>query len=95
MDRIYNDAKDKNVSAVMIYGKNNKAYVDEKCTVQMSTSELAEVFKKRGVISIDGKLYTPLSYSVASDVGSIVYVDPKSGEATTAVLGTLSAAKDK
>nr|DAP46084.1 MAG TPA: hypothetical protein [Caudoviricetes sp.] len=94
MDRIYNDAKDKNVSAVVIYGKTNKAYSDKECTVQMTTSELCEAFKKRGVIDISGKLYAPLSYSVASDVGSVIYVDPKSGEATTAVLGSLSAAKD-
>lgn len=94
MDRIYNDAKDKNVSAVVIYGKSNKAYVDEECTVEMTTSELEEVFKKRGVINISGKFYTPLSYSVASGIGSVVYVDPKSGETTTAVLGTLSAVKD-
>lgn len=94
MDRIFNDAKDKNVSAVIIYGKNNKAYVDEKYTVQMKTSELEEAFKKRGVIKVGEKLYAPLSYSVASDIGSVIYVDPKSGEATTAVLVTLSADKD-
>ena len=96
MDRIFDDAKDKNVRATYIYGKasDTKAYSDAKYTVQMKTSELSEIFKKGGVVKIGSKLYTPLSYSETAKVGSVVIVDPKSGEATTAVLTSLTAVAD-
>ena len=46
MEKLYNDAKDKNVSATYIYGKSSdtKAYADSGCTIQMKTSELKEAF---------------------------------------------------
>ena len=53
MDKIFNQAKDKNVSAVIIYGKENDsvedplAYADEACTIAMKTSELKDAFLKR------------------------------------------------
>ena len=48
MVKLFDDAKDKNVSATYIYGKasDTKAYADEACTVQMKTSELREAVLK-------------------------------------------------
>lgn len=96
MERIYDDAKDKNVRATYIFGKasDTKAYADSGCTVQLTTSELKEIFLKGGVIKIGDKLYTALHYYETSGAGTVVYVNPKSGEATTAVLGTLVAKVD-
>ena len=96
MEKLYNDAKDKNVSATYIYGKtgDTKAYADSGCTVQMKTSELKEAFLKRALIVIGNNFYIPVSFSVASNVGSVTYAKPNSSTATSADLGTLTAAKD-
>ena len=42
MDKIFDQAKDKNVAAIVIYGKGSdkKAYTDSACTIQFKTSEL-------------------------------------------------------
>lgn len=96
MEKLYNDAKDKNVSATYIYGKasDTKAYADSGCTVQMKTSELKEAFLKRALIVIGNNFYIPVSFSVTSNAGSVTYAKPNSSTATSADLGTLTAAKD-
>ena len=96
MEKLYNDAKDKNVSATYIYGKTSdtKAYADSSCTVQMKTSELKEAFLKRALIVIGNNFYIPVSFSVTSNAGSVTYAKPNSSTATSADLGTLTAAKD-
>lgn len=96
MERIYDQAKDVHVRGTYVYGKasDTAAYVDSACTVKYKTSELKEVFIKGAVINIAGTLYTPLSFSVTSDVGSVTYAKPNSTTATSADLGTLSAVED-
>ena len=96
MEKLYNDAKDKNVSATYIYGKtgDTKAYADSGCTIQMKTSELKEAFLKRALIVIGNNFYIPVSFSVTSNTGSVTYAKPNSSTATSADLGTLTAAKD-
>ena len=97
MEKLYNDAKDQNVSATYIYGKSSsdtKAYADSGCTIQMKTSELKEAFLKRAIIVIGDAFYIPVSFSVSSNVGSVTYAKPNSSTATSADLGTLTAAKD-
>ena len=96
MEKLYNDAKDKNVSATYIYGKtgDTKAYADSGCTVQMKTSELKEAFLKRALIVIGNNFYIPVSFSVTSNARSVTYAKPNSSTATSADLGTLTAAKD-
>lgn len=95
MVKLFDDAKDKNVSATCIYGKasDTKAYADEACTVQMKTSELREAVLKRAVIIIGDAVYIPVSFSVASNVGSVGYIKPNSSTATSADIGSLTAAK--
>ena len=94
--RIFNDAKDKNVSAVVIYGKTSdtKAYVNSDCTVQFKTSELKEAVVKRAVIIIGSDVYLPVSFTVSSNVGTVKYVKPNTTTATQADLGSLVAAAD-
>lgn len=96
MDRIYDQAKDQNVAALIIYGKTGetKAYADSACTVQMKTSELEDAFIKRAVIKIGTAYYIPTAYTVASDIGSVAYaITSGSGDSAKTVLNTLAAVK--
>lgn len=97
MVNIYNDAKDKNVAAIIIYGKSGEsspaAYSDEACTVKMKTSELKDAFLKRSVIVIGADYFIPTGFSIASNVGTVTYA--KAGStAGTAATATLTAIKD-
>ena len=96
MEKLYNDAKDKNVSATYIYGKSSdtKAYANADCTVQMKTSELKEAFLKRAIIVIGDAFFNPSGFSITSNVGSVTYAKPNASTVTSADLGTLTAAKD-
>lgn len=95
MDRLFDDAKDKNVSATYIYGKSSdtKAYVDAGCTIQMKTSEMKEAFRKRALVVIGEDLYIPVSFGVVSKAGTVKYIKPNTTTATSADLGTLTAAE--
>lgn len=81
MDKIFNQAKDKNVSAVIIYGKENEldkvplAYVDEACTIAMKISDLKDAFLKRVIIKIGAKYYIPLFMSIIEGTCAIAYSD--------------------
>lgn len=76
MERIYDQAKDQNVAAIVIYGKaeDTKAYVDSDCTIQFKTSELEDAFIKRALIKIGTDYFVPSGFSVESNVGSVSYV---------------------
>lgn len=95
MDRLFDDAKDKNVSATYIYGKSSdtKAYADAGCTIQMKTSEMKEAFLKRALVVIGDDLYIPVSFGVVSKAGTVKYIKPNATTATSADLGTLTAAE--
>lgn len=94
MERIFNDAKDKNVAAVMIYGKSDdtKAYVDAACTKRFKTSELGDAFYKRGLVKIGTDCFVPVSFAVANDVGILTYakIDSSAGTAETAILASVA-----
>ena len=55
MDKIYMDAKDKNVAKVVIYVRPNKdgAFLDANCTVAATESNLFDAFIKGGIIHVD------------------------------------------
>ena len=91
MDRIYNRAEDKNSANIIVYGKasDTKAYSDEKCTMQCTTSELKNAFMKGCVIAIGSdSAYYPVSLSIASKVATLTYAKAGStaGSAATATL---------
>lgn len=76
-ERIFDHADDKNVAAIVIYGKatpDGKAYVDKGCTKQFTNDELKNAFIKRAVICIGTNYFIPVSYAYASKVGSVNYV---------------------
>ena len=99
MDKIYDQAKDKNVAALVIYGKSGEsspaAYADSACTIKMTTSQLKDAFEKRAIINISGALYAPISFTVTSDIGSVTYaITSGSNDSAKTVLNTLAAVKD-
>lgn len=96
MDRIYQDAKDKYVSAVCVYGNGTDtfAYMDSTYKTKFKTSDLKEAFIKGSIVIIKDAYYTPVNYGVKESAGFVTYVKADSSTATTAVLGTLSAEAD-
>ena len=90
MDKIFDQAKDKNVAALVIYGKGSdkKAYTDSACTIQFKTSELQDAFLKRAVIKVGEAYFIPTGFSVSSNIGTITYakVGGSEGSAATATL---------
>ena len=76
MDKIYDDAKDKNVAAVIIYvkGSDEKAYKDADGTNQFKTSELQDAFYKRALIYYGtNKYYVPTGFAITSKIGKISF----------------------
>ncbi len=72
MDRIYNDAKDKNVAKVIVFVNANKAYVDAAHKVQFKTSDLKDAFIKGCVLQTAENTYAiPTNYTEASKVGTV------------------------
>lgn len=96
MDRIYDQAKDQNVAALVIYAKetaDNKAYSDSECKVQMKTSELRDAFIKRALIKVGEDYFAPVSFTVSSNIGTVIYT--KAGSTVDdAVPAALAAAAD-
>lgn len=98
MDRIYDQAKDQNVAALVIYAKataDNKAYSDSECKVQFKTSELKDAFIKRAVVCVGTNYFIPVSYVEASKIGAVNYVSTTgAGETLKTVLIKLAAVAD-
>ena len=96
MDKIFDQAKDKNVSAIVIYGKGSdgKACSDANGTTQLKTSELKDAFLKRAIIQIGNEYFIPVTFSITSNVGTVKYAKPNSNTATSADLGSLVSIKD-
>ena len=96
MEKIFDQAKDKNVAAIVIYGKGSdgKAYADANGTTQLKTSELKDAFLKRAIIQIGTEYFIPVTFSVASGIGTVKYAKPNSTTATSADLGSLVSVKD-
>lgn len=93
MDRIYDQAKDKNVSAIVIYGKDNDemAYVDADCTTKYRTNALKDAFLKRAIIKIGYKYFIPIAFSYNMEIGVVTYAKAgsTSGTAATATLSSV------
>lgn len=95
MDRIYSRAEDKNCANIIVYGKTSdtKAYSDEQCTKQCTTSELVNAFMKGCIVAIGSdSMYYPVSLSIASKVATLTYAKAgsSSGSVATATLVSVS-----
>lgn len=98
MEKLFMQAKDKNVVATFIYEKTSesKAYKDAACTEQFYTSELKEAFLKGAVIvlaSNAGYVY-PVKYAESSSVGSVYFIKPNGTTTTSADIAALAALAD-
>lgn len=97
-ERIFDHADDKNVAAIVIYGKaapDGKAYIDKGCTKQFTNAELKNAFIKRAVICVGTNYFVPVSYAYASKVGSVNYVTTTGSSADIkTVLTNLAAVAD-
>lgn len=95
-DKIFQDAKDKNVSRTYVYGNgtDGSAYVDAACTEKVTASALEDLFHKGLVIVVAGAKYLPVSLAVEDGVATVTYVTADSTTATTAVLATLESVAD-
>ena len=72
MERIYNDAKDKNVAKVVIFVNANKAYADAAHKVQFKTSELKDAFMKGCILkTVENTYAIPTNYTETSKVGTV------------------------
>lgn len=98
MDKIYEDANEQHVRAFIIYSKSTdtKAYADADCTVQLTTSELKNLFIKGAVIALpsNGGFVKPVKYLETSSVGSVFYIKPNSTTATSADIASVVAKAD-
>ena len=98
-ERFYDQAKDQNVAAIIIYSKTSpdgKAYTDKGCTKQFTTSELKNAFIKRAIVCVGTNYFIPVSYSEASKVGSVNYVTTTGNNSDVkTVLTNLAAVADK
>lgn len=85
MERIFDQAKDKNVAAIVVYGKgtDGKAYVDAAGTTQYKTSALKDAFLKRAIVQIGSDYFVPIAFTVSSNVGTLTYT--KAGTTATLV----------
>lgn len=64
MSKIYNQAKDENVSGVIFYAKQNETdalYLDQAATIKATYEQVVDAFNKRMLISMSNILYTPVS----------------------------------
>lgn len=65
MDRIYDQANDKNVSAVVFYANTNlndhKLYIDDQFSDAATYEDVIDAFNKRLLISMNNNLYIPVS----------------------------------
>lgn len=92
MEKLFDDAKDKNVSAVYVYGKSNdtKAYVDAAGTKQLKSSELKEAFLKRALIVIGDEIFDPVKLTVSEGIAKVWYVTLDN--TTTTMVGLVAVA---
>ena len=97
MNKIFENVKDKYVRGTYIYKKigDTKAYADEACTIQLTTSELTDIFLKGAVVNAAGVLYKPTALKTVSGIATITYVTADTSTATTAVLATLVSKADE
>lgn len=56
MDKIFMDAKDKNVAKVVVYLDDGIVYFDEDCTEEVPEEAMFDLFVK-GVVAFDGTNY--------------------------------------
>lgn len=91
MSKVYENANDVHVRAILVYAKNGDsyAYADSANTVTINQAELKDIFEKGCIVVDAGVEYKPVSFKSATGVGTITYVKTDGTTPTTGVLATL------
>ena len=74
MNKIFDDAKDKNVAKFVVYGKaaDSKVYYDSAYTTQVTQADLEDAFKKGRLIVMNS---TVALVPVALDANKVATID--------------------
>lgn len=74
MNKIFDDAKDKNVAKFVVYGKaaDNKVYYDSAYTTQVTQADLEDAFKKGRLIVMNSAVAL---VPVALDANKVATID--------------------
>lgn len=91
MDKIFNDAKDKNVAKVIVYVDSSKAYVDAAHKTQMTTSQLKDAFLKGCVLEIENGYAMPIAFTVTGKIGTVTALSAVTASANTVVTAAAKA----
>lgn len=91
MDKIYEHANDLHVRAYIAYVKKGDkyAYADAEYQKKITTSDLANAFKKGLLVVAEGVTYVPTSCKVDKGVATVTYVTADASTPTTAKLATI------
>jgi len=95
VDKIFDQAKDKNVAALVIYAKStadNKAYIDSACKTQFKTSDLKNAFLKRALVCVGTDYFVTISYTESENIGTVVYAKAGTTTGTAATVALAAAA---
>lgn len=95
MDKIFNQAKDKNVATIKVYAKANDAYAysDSANTKKIDAATLQDLFLKGCVVISGDDTFAPVGLNVDADVATLTYVKADTTTATTAVLATVKSSE--
>lgn len=91
MDKIFQQAKDKNIANTVLYVKTSDAYayLDNTYETKVDAGTMKDMFLK-GVVIVNGThTYMPTDFDLTSGVGTLTYVTANTTTATTAVLATI------
>ena len=94
-NKIFDQAKDKNVAALIIYAKStadNKAYVDSKHKIQFKTSALKDAFLKRALVCLGADYFVPISYTESENIGTVVCAKAGATPGTVDTIALVAAA---
>lgn len=95
MSKIFMQAKDKNVAAMLIYAKataDNKAYADSECKTQFKTGALKDAFLKRALVCVGTDYFVPVSYTESAGVGTVTYAKAGTTAGTAATIALAAVA---
>lgn len=92
MQKIFDDADDKNVRKIKLYAKASDAYAysDAECKNKVDAAAMQKAFKVGAVIVLAGVEYLPVAMEVKSGVATMTYVTADTTTSTTAVLATVA-----
>lgn len=86
---VFEHANEQHVRVVYVYVDSSKAYADAAHTKQLTTTQLQNAFLKGCVVVDTNVFYQPVSFSVASNVGTMYYAK---GTSTATLAGAAAVA---